>query len=279
MGLAPGRGRATRPRAPSRRRRPPVRDPSAGWWDYVDAVVEAIDERRELVVVGHSLGGFTAPLVCARMPVDLLVLVAAMIPSPGELFDDWWASSGYEASGYDDVFYHDVPPDLAAEARRREREEAARALREPWPLAAWPEPRRRPTSSAAMTGCSRRRGRDATRASGSASSPRRWTAATTSRSADRGSWPTGSPRTQRKLGEPRQFPARHCDHAPVICAGHIARPAPAASRATRRAQVETGWASLVKGVRLGQRQGTRLGRKWSARLSIQVGRRGAADPA
>jgi len=117
----------------------PCEDPSAGWWDYVDAVVEAIGERPELVVVGHSLGGFTAPLVCARMPVDLLVLVAAMIPSPGELFDDWWASSGYEASGYDDVFYHDVPPDLAAEARRREREEAARALREPWPLAAWPD--------------------------------------------------------------------------------------------------------------------------------------------
>jgi pimeloyl-ACP methyl ester carboxylesterase len=66
------------------------------------------------VVVGHSLGGFTAPLVCARVPVDLLVLVAAMIPSPGEPFDDWWVSTGYEASGYDDVFYHDVPPDLAA---------------------------------------------------------------------------------------------------------------------------------------------------------------------
>jgi pimeloyl-ACP methyl ester carboxylesterase len=117
----------------------PCEDPSAGWWDYVDAVVEVIGERRELVVVGHSLGGFTAPLVCARMPVDLLVLVAAMIPSPGELFDDWWASSGYEPSGYDDVFYHDVPPHLAAEARRREREETARALREPWPIAAWPD--------------------------------------------------------------------------------------------------------------------------------------------
>jgi len=41
--------------------------------------------------------------------------------------------------GIDDVFYHDVPPQLAAEAKRRERDEAARALREPWPLDAWPE--------------------------------------------------------------------------------------------------------------------------------------------
>ena len=117
----------------------PCEDPAAGWWNHADTVVEAIGERRELVVAGHSLGGFTAPLVCARTPVDLLVLVAAMIPSPGELFDDWWVSTGYEATGNDDVFYHDLPPDLAAEARRRERDETARALREPWPLKAWPE--------------------------------------------------------------------------------------------------------------------------------------------
>jgi pimeloyl-ACP methyl ester carboxylesterase len=91
------------------------------------------------VVVGHSLGGFTAPLVCVRIPVDLLVLVAAMIPSPGELFADWWANVGYEESGYEDVFYHDVPPQLAADARRRERNETSRELQEPWPLEAWPE--------------------------------------------------------------------------------------------------------------------------------------------
>ncbi|MFN2472222.1 MAG: alpha/beta fold hydrolase [Gaiellaceae bacterium] len=88
-----------------------------------------IGDGSEVIVVGHSLGGFTAALVCARVPVDLLVLVAAMIPSPGELFDDWWANSRYEASGYDDVFYHDVHPDLAAEAQRRTRRDLARAAR------------------------------------------------------------------------------------------------------------------------------------------------------
>ena len=117
----------------------PSEDESAGWADYVETVVRAVDGRGDLVVVGHSLGGFTAPLVCARVPVELLVLVAAMIPLPGELFADWWANSGYESSGYDDVFYHDVPPELAAEAQRRERDEASKALREPWPLASWPE--------------------------------------------------------------------------------------------------------------------------------------------
>ncbi len=117
----------------------PGEDDSAGWWEYADSVVQAVGDRDDVVVVAHSLGGFTAPLVCARIQVDLLVLVAAMIPSPGELFADWWANTGYEEGRYEDVFYHDVPPDLAAEARRRERDEAGKALEQPWPLEAWPE--------------------------------------------------------------------------------------------------------------------------------------------
>ena len=117
----------------------PSEDESAGWSEYTDTVVQAIGERRDVVVVGHSLGGFTAPLVCGRLPIELLVLVAAMIPSPGELFPDWWKDAGYEDSGYDDVFYHDIPSALAAEAKQRERNEASKALQEPWPLEAWPE--------------------------------------------------------------------------------------------------------------------------------------------
>jgi pimeloyl-ACP methyl ester carboxylesterase len=117
----------------------PVEDPLAGWGEYADAVVGALENRRDVVVVGHSLGGFTAPLVCARTPVDLLVLVAAMVPSPGELFSDWWTNTGYEGGGHDDVFYHDVTPALAAEARRRERDEAAQAWQQPWPLESWPD--------------------------------------------------------------------------------------------------------------------------------------------
>jgi pimeloyl-ACP methyl ester carboxylesterase len=117
----------------------PTEDDTAGWWDYADTVVEAVGDRRDLIVVGHSLGGFTAPLVCARRPANLLVLVAGMIPSPGESFNDWWRNSGYVESGLDDLFYHDVPPVLAAEARTREREQAAKPLDEPWPLESWPD--------------------------------------------------------------------------------------------------------------------------------------------
>jgi pimeloyl-ACP methyl ester carboxylesterase len=117
----------------------PTEDESASWWDYADAVVEAVGDRPNLVVVGHSLGGFTAPLVCARRPVDLLVFVAGMIPAPGESFNDWWTNAGYEESGFDDVFYHDVPSELAIEAQSIERGQADRPLAEPWPLDRLPD--------------------------------------------------------------------------------------------------------------------------------------------
>jgi pimeloyl-ACP methyl ester carboxylesterase len=116
----------------------PCEQESADWSAYAGAVVDALAGRRDVIVVGHSLGGFTAPLVCGRIPADLLILLCGMIPAAGERFDDWWKNAGYEPSGFDDVFYHDVPPRLAAEAQRRERAENAKALREPWPLDSWP---------------------------------------------------------------------------------------------------------------------------------------------
>ncbi|MGH3023563.1 MAG: alpha/beta fold hydrolase [Gaiellaceae bacterium] len=117
----------------------PSEDESAGLSEYVDTVVEAVQARRDLVVVAHSLGGFTAPLVCARVAVDLLVLVAGMVPSPGETGMEWWANTAYEDSGESDVFYHDVPRELAEEARKRERDQAEAPMVEPWPLKAWPD--------------------------------------------------------------------------------------------------------------------------------------------
>jgi pimeloyl-ACP methyl ester carboxylesterase len=54
----------------------PCEDDSAGLAEYADAVVQAVGDRRDLVVVGQSYGGFTAPLVADRLPVDVLVLVA-----------------------------------------------------------------------------------------------------------------------------------------------------------------------------------------------------------
>ena len=59
----------------------PCDDPVATWDDYVDAVVADITGRTDLIVVGHSLGGWTAPLVCARVPVERLVLARPRPPT------------------------------------------------------------------------------------------------------------------------------------------------------------------------------------------------------
>lgn len=123
-------------------------DESASLWDYADAIVRAVGDRPNLVLVAHSFGGFTAPLVCTRRPVDALVFVTAMIPTPGEAPADWWANTGHAearrqlGAGGDDVwtYYQDVPSELAAEALRRARAHPSeRAYTEPWPLEAWPD--------------------------------------------------------------------------------------------------------------------------------------------
>ena len=127
----------------------PADDSSAGLSDYADAVVDAVGDRSNLVVVAHSFGGFTAPLVCDRVPVRALVMVTAMIPRAGEPPADWWTNTGHAEArrklGLEDeddlqTYYQDVPRELALEAMRRERNHPSeRAYSEPWPLEAWPD--------------------------------------------------------------------------------------------------------------------------------------------
>ncbi|WP_129667736.1 alpha/beta fold hydrolase [Phytoactinopolyspora endophytica] len=121
---------------------------------YADAVVDAVGDRHDLVVVGQSFGAFTATLVADRLPVQTLVLVAGMIPSPGESPNAWWDNTGYSdavrdhatrdsgLTGHDDPyisFFHDVPRSLADEAIGRERSHPSSAsMSDPWPLKAWP---------------------------------------------------------------------------------------------------------------------------------------------
>ena len=133
----------------------PCDDDSAGLSEYADAVINAIEGRTDLVVVAHSFAGFTAPLVCDRVPVDMLVMLNAMVPAPGEAPGDWWENTnhadaqrkqaerdGVTADEADDpmyVFLNDVPPDLAAEALTRQRGQSGTPLEAPWALGRWPD--------------------------------------------------------------------------------------------------------------------------------------------
>jgi len=134
----------------------PCDDDSAGLAEYTDVVVDAIGERRDLVLVAQSMAGFTAPLVAARVPVRVLVLVAAMVPLPGESPGDWWAHTGWEPARREqaqrdgrsvdgdfdamDEFLHDVAPEVAAELMARgQRPQSGTPFEKPWPLDAWPD--------------------------------------------------------------------------------------------------------------------------------------------
>jgi pimeloyl-ACP methyl ester carboxylesterase len=131
----------------------PADVPTATLHDHAQAVVDAVGDREDVVVVAHSLGGFVGPLVCDALGprARALVLVAGMVPRPGETFSAWWDAVGYADGiaardaregppppGELETFFHDVDPELAAEELRRGIEPHDGALSAPWPLAAWP---------------------------------------------------------------------------------------------------------------------------------------------
>jgi hypothetical protein len=72
-----------------------VEDDSAGLSAYADVVVHAVGKRDNLVVVGQSFAGYVAPIVCARAPARLLVLVGPMIPALGESAEAMFANTRY----------------------------------------------------------------------------------------------------------------------------------------------------------------------------------------
>jgi pimeloyl-ACP methyl ester carboxylesterase len=121
----------------------PVSDDSAGLTAYADTVIDAIGDRTNLVIIAQSFGGYVAPIVADRVPTRLLVLVAAMVPAPGESADEMFANTAYAQPEHEDssevaVFYHDVDPALASEALGKGRRQSETPGREPWPLKAWP---------------------------------------------------------------------------------------------------------------------------------------------
>jgi pimeloyl-ACP methyl ester carboxylesterase len=120
----------------------PCDDDRAGLVEYTDVVVDAIGERHDVILVAQSLAGFTAPLVCARVPVRLVVLVAAMVPRSGESPGEWWANTGHVfPDPFDEaaVFAHDVSAEIAAVLPEHLRRQSATPFEKPWPLEAWPQ--------------------------------------------------------------------------------------------------------------------------------------------
>jgi pimeloyl-ACP methyl ester carboxylesterase len=132
----------------------PGPDESAGLPEYTDKVAAAAAEHGDdVVLVAQSMGGFTAAMACARVPVRMLVLLNAMIPVPGETPGDWWDNTGWQpdrlaaagAGGYPaevdlaTYFLHDVPADVYASGADADHNEADIAFTQPCDIERWPD--------------------------------------------------------------------------------------------------------------------------------------------
>jgi pimeloyl-ACP methyl ester carboxylesterase len=140
----------------------PTEDPSAGVEEYAATVLDALDAAvsstdDDVVVVGHSLGGLTVPVVASRRPVSELIFLCALVPTPGhawsasDLFTDDWTKLGPNLVNHPDgssswppdvaaeLFFHDCPPDLAASSAAKLRRQQWKIAQDPCPIAAAPD--------------------------------------------------------------------------------------------------------------------------------------------
>lgn len=140
----------------------PCDDPSKGVSEYADVVVDSIGARtRDVVVVGHSLGGLTAPVVAERVHASGLVLLCALLPQVGTSLArqretdpyvmtrawrenylpqriDIGETSTWPTALAREIFYHDCPSPIVEAALDHLRPQAATPILETSPLLRWP---------------------------------------------------------------------------------------------------------------------------------------------
>jgi pimeloyl-ACP methyl ester carboxylesterase len=139
----------------------PCDDPQAKFSDYATVVEKALaDAGDDVVLVGHSTGGQTIPLVAARRPVRELVYLCATVPEPGfsiaERGVDWravdqeeWAVDNGDGSfsispdGFRRHVAPELDPDAAEQAVALLRPQFLTPFTERCPLNALPDAPRR----------------------------------------------------------------------------------------------------------------------------------------
>src|SRR6476619_5607521 len=138
----------------------PCDDWGAGLTDNADIVVDALGDADDVVLVGHSLGGITIPVVAARRPVRRLVFLCALLPKPGQSMDEVLGSGepvlspefnpfgqiveedgsvSWETSAASETFFHDCSPDVAEWAASKLRRQTWATTQQPSPLSTWPD--------------------------------------------------------------------------------------------------------------------------------------------
>jgi pimeloyl-ACP methyl ester carboxylesterase len=129
----------------------PCDDLGATFETYADVVVDALDGTEAPIVVGHSLGGMTIPLVAERIAGARLVYVCAYLRLPGEHDAPRQFNEGFGADLRDELgrtawshdralgqLYERVPRDLAEAACARLRPQSQSPFASPYPLTRLP---------------------------------------------------------------------------------------------------------------------------------------------
>jgi len=141
----------------------PFENEEAGARAWADTVVDALEgEGDDVVVVGHSLGGMTVPVVASLRPVRRMVFLAAMVPVPGMVYLDYLATepdavtfstatslgqgelpelgaAGVDWAAARDGFYQDCPEPVARRAWERLRPQSMTVFTERCPIEVWPD--------------------------------------------------------------------------------------------------------------------------------------------
>jgi pimeloyl-ACP methyl ester carboxylesterase len=124
----------------------PCDDDEAGTADYARVMTDALAGSPEpVVLVAHSLGGLTAPLVAAARPVQMMIFIAAFLPVPGQSMNDQRRREPdmmfpYHDGvvGLRDRFFNTCSATDADWAMARLRRQALKPFTEVTPLREWP---------------------------------------------------------------------------------------------------------------------------------------------
>jgi pimeloyl-ACP methyl ester carboxylesterase len=123
----------------------PCSDESAGVRRYAEVVIDALAEAGDdVVLVGHSMGGLTIPVVAAERVVRKLIFLAAGLPLPGKSLNDQRADAPemvFPKEGSWSLrsrWYHAASDADAAWASAQIRPQSQTPFREITPLAVWP---------------------------------------------------------------------------------------------------------------------------------------------
>jgi pimeloyl-ACP methyl ester carboxylesterase len=126
-------------------------DPSMDLDGFAKVVEAAMGDYADVILIAQSLGGFTAPMV--SKPVQMIVLLNAMIPRSGESPNEWWGNTDSDSArreadlaagrdpefDFDRHFLHDVPDAARAELLSGEaREPSDAAMAQPCDFPRWP---------------------------------------------------------------------------------------------------------------------------------------------